>query len=523
MNAMSNKKAVIYCRVSSVKQTTQGTGLESQETRCREFAAARGYDVVKVFRDDTSGSIVDRPGMKAMLAYLRAQRKQRMVVIIDDISRLARGIEAHLQIRADIARTGADLESPTIEFGDDSDSRLVENLLASVSQHQRQKNGEQTKNRMRARAQMGYWVFIPPWGYAFERQPGGSKLLVREEPLASILQEALEGYASGRFDSQTEVKRFIEAHPRFPNEKRSYIPLERVRMILTEPLYAGYIQVPKWDIGFRKAQHEGLIDLEAFQTIQDKLQGNTRAPTRTDLNADFPMRGFVACADCGQPMTANWSKGRKGLYPYYLCRQKGCERRGKSIARTTIEKALEGILRSLRPSRELFALVNDMFRTMWDAENGAVKEQRAALKLEAAALDKKIAQLVDRIVESDNLSLVSVYETKLDDLQRDKLLLAERTAKCGTVVRDYDATFRTALSFFSNPWNLWEFGTLADKRAVLKLTFAGHLTYDWNEGLRTAELSLPFRALQDVSGLKKEMVPRDGIEPPTPRALRADI
>jgi len=57
------------------------------------------------------------------------------------------------------------LESPSIEFGEDSDSILVEHLLASVSQHQRQKNGEQTRNRMRARLQGGYWVLNAPMGY----------------------------------------------------------------------------------------------------------------------------------------------------------------------------------------------------------------------------------------------------------------------------------------------------------------------------------------------------------------------
>jgi site-specific DNA recombinase len=32
------RKAVIYCRASSAKQTVRGDGLASQETRCREFA-----------------------------------------------------------------------------------------------------------------------------------------------------------------------------------------------------------------------------------------------------------------------------------------------------------------------------------------------------------------------------------------------------------------------------------------------------------------------------------------------------
>jgi DNA invertase Pin-like site-specific DNA recombinase len=106
--------------------------------------------VVKVFKDDASGSLVARPAMQEMLAFLKSQRKESYVVIIDDISRLARGLDAHLRLRAALSAVGARLESPSIEFGEDSDSVLVENLLASVSQHQRQKNGEQTKNRMRA-------------------------------------------------------------------------------------------------------------------------------------------------------------------------------------------------------------------------------------------------------------------------------------------------------------------------------------------------------------------------------------
>lgn len=117
-----NTKAVIYCRVSSAKQTTRGDGLGSQETRCREYARYKGLDVVTIFHDDMTGSLATRPGMQAMLAYLRKHSKKGkdpLVVIIDDISRLARGIEAHLKLRAAIGSAGGILKSPTIEFGED--------------------------------------------------------------------------------------------------------------------------------------------------------------------------------------------------------------------------------------------------------------------------------------------------------------------------------------------------------------------------------------------------------------------
>lgn len=69
---------------------------------------------------------------------------------------------------------------------------------------------------MRARIEQGFWVFQAPVGYQYTRSRRGGKTLIRNEPLASIVQEALEGFAAGRFTSQAEVKRFLEAQPEFP-------------------------------------------------------------------------------------------------------------------------------------------------------------------------------------------------------------------------------------------------------------------------------------------------------------------
>ena len=156
MTDNEQKKAVIYCRVSSKAQTKRGDGLGSQETRCREYARMKGYEIVEKFTDDLTGAIVDRPGMKELLSYLRRHRADNCVVIIDDISRLARDVEAHWELRRIIIRAGGRLESPSMEFRQDADSRMVENVLAGAAMHQREKNAEQTYNRMRARLTNDY-------------------------------------------------------------------------------------------------------------------------------------------------------------------------------------------------------------------------------------------------------------------------------------------------------------------------------------------------------------------------------
>ena len=47
----TRQKAVIYCRVSGAKQVREGDGLKSQETRCREYARYKAYEVAEVFTD----------------------------------------------------------------------------------------------------------------------------------------------------------------------------------------------------------------------------------------------------------------------------------------------------------------------------------------------------------------------------------------------------------------------------------------------------------------------------------------
>ena len=516
-----NTQAVIYARVSSAAQVRKGQGLGSQETRCREFARMKGYDVDRVFVDEAvSGGITTRPGMQAMLSYLKEHaHAQSFVVVIDDISRLARDIKAHLDLREAIASAGARLESPSVEFGEDSDSILVENLLASVSQHQRQKNAEQTKNRMRARAMNGYWVFWAPRGYRFAHQPGQGKVMVRDEPLASIVTEALEGFASGRFGSQVEVKRFLERQPDYPKDlPTGEIRNQRIKDLLTQPLYAGYLELPRWGVTFRKAQHEGLISLATYERIQERLRVRTKAPARKDISADFPLRGFVVCADCGMPLTACWSTSKTGdKHPYYLCPTKGCSSYRNSIRRADLESDFDTIIDQITPARRMFERFVETLDALARGERAASETSRAESKNRVTEIDRQIETLLDRIVEGQSESLIASYERRVEKLSREKLLLAEQLSATANETRIPSQEFEPALRFLENPMNLWRSDKPAHKQAVVKMLFEGRPAYKKKEGVRTPIYTCPVNALAAISRGKSKMAPSAGFEPTTYR------
>ena len=367
---------------------------------------------------------------------------------------------------------------------------------------------------MRARVMNGYWVSHAPVGFKYEKVKGHGKLLTRDEPLASIVQEALEGFASARFETRAEVKRFLENQTDFPRTRYGHVTNETVNRLLNRPHYAGYIEFPIWDVPMRKGHHEGLISFETYQTIQERLHEKPKAAARPDLNADFPLRGFVLCNDCDNPLTACWSKSKTGKrHPYYHCFTKGCESHRKSIKRDAIEGEFEDMLKSLQPSETTYALVRDMFKVAWDMRGKQVKDAAKAITRKLAELEAQIAGLLDRIVDASSPRVITAYEARIDTLEKEKLLLSEKLENSGKPQRPFEEMFQLACEFLASPWKIWESGNLAMRRTVLKLAFEERLSYCRNEGLPTPKTTLPFNALGQFCRPEGVMAERVGFEP----------
>ncbi len=520
---MSDKKIVIlgYARVSGKKQVREGDGLGSQEARIRDYARNRGYpDLSMIFTDDRTGGTDDRPGFAAMISFLKRIRGATAIVIIDDITRLARSVIVHHKLRAQIAATGAQLQCPSFEFGDSSDDVLVENLLASVSQHQRQKNGEQVRNRMRGRLLNGYWCFSSkPPAYKFARI-AGQNTLIPFEPLAAIVTEALHGYANGRFQTQAEVQRFLQESPGYPKQSDGTVKFDRVTEMLTCVLYTGMIEYLPWKVSIRQGHHQGLITYETYQKIQTRLNENAKTPARADVSQHFPLRQAVQCAHCNRLIGGAYSRGRYAEYPYYFCLNRICPRYRKSFSRDEMHSQFETLLKAMTPTDEVIEIATSIFREIWEKRSAGSAERTASVRREIGSTEKSIGLLIDRIANAANPELVQVYELRLVDLQRQKIALCEKVQNSAQNLPDFDLTLRTALEFLASPYNLWETGNVEDRRAVRKLVFTEHLQYAPELGFRTAETTLPFKILADLATNKIEMVRTAGLEPARPMVGR---
>ncbi|MCJ2187903.1 recombinase family protein [Novosphingobium beihaiensis] len=293
------RKAVLYCRISDKSQT----GLGSQEHRCRQYADAKQYDVVEVFYDKVTGGgdFMKREGMVKLLRFLDDHPEENFVVIFDDLRRYARDTEFHLKLRRMMKERGATRECLNFNFDDTPEGRFNETINAAVGELDRETIARQSRQKQIARLEAGYAVYSrPPVGYKYVKaQHGRNKVLVPSEH-APIVKEALEGFASRRFETQVEVANFLNAHPGFPKHAPGgTVRKGKVFDMLTQPLYAGYVVSKELGVTMRDGKHEGLISKATFAKNQERLTSRKKAAARRDLNRGFVLRGAVSCASCG--------------------------------------------------------------------------------------------------------------------------------------------------------------------------------------------------------------------------------
>ncbi|MDY6857890.1 MAG: zinc ribbon domain-containing protein, partial [Pseudomonadota bacterium] len=321
-----------------------------------------------------------------------------------------------------------------------------------------------------------------------------------------------------RFQTQVEVKRFLERQPLFPKDLNGReVRNQRVYEMLTRVLYAGYVEHDNWGVSLRDGHHEGLIDFSTYQRIQGRLTGTAKAPARKDISQDFPLRGFVLCNDCGEALTACWSTSKTGKkHPYYLCKTKGCESYRKSIRRDMLEEDFEGLLQSLEPAQGLFKLARAMFKDAWDFRLAQSRSTGKELRKKAAQVEKQIDALVERTVEATSASVMAAFERKIKKLEEDRILIAEQIASAGKPKHTFEESFELAMNFLSSPWYIWKNSSLAGQKMVLRLAFVEPIGYCRNQGVRTPKISFPFKVLGGISSANCEMARWGGFEPPTP-------
>lgn len=125
-------RALIYCRTAPALQAASHDGIEAQKERCHVFAETQGYAIDRVFSETVmSGSVSDRPGIRALLDHIRSYPDKRFVVVIDDLKRIARAPDAQAAFRCDLRKLGVRLDCIATPLCESPENAFADTVLAA--------------------------------------------------------------------------------------------------------------------------------------------------------------------------------------------------------------------------------------------------------------------------------------------------------------------------------------------------------------------------------------------------------
>lgn len=183
-----------YLRVSTGKQADQGLSLEVQQDKATAYARLYDLDLIEVIVDaGESAKTLQRPGLQRALTLL--QSGQAAALLIIKLDRLTRSVADLGRLIDEYFAPGkAELLSVSEQIDTRSASgRLVLNILASVSQWEREIIAERTRDVMRHKQKQGEYIggHIP---YGFDVINGELVVNLLEQ---QVIRQAQALYANG--------------------------------------------------------------------------------------------------------------------------------------------------------------------------------------------------------------------------------------------------------------------------------------------------------------------------------------
>lgn len=189
-------RTVAYLRVSTDKQADKAVSLDAQRAKVAAYAALYDLDVVEVIVDaGVSAKSLDRPGLARALEMLRKGTGEALLVVkLDRLTRSVRDLGDLVERYFALGKSALLSVSEQVDTRTAS-GRMVLNIMATISQWERECIGERTAAAMQHKASVGEYIGgEPPYGY---RVAADRVRLVPVDGELAVLSEARRLRAAG--------------------------------------------------------------------------------------------------------------------------------------------------------------------------------------------------------------------------------------------------------------------------------------------------------------------------------------
>jgi site-specific DNA recombinase len=156
-------KVIGYIRVSTEQQAEQGVSLDEQRNKLIQYASLYDLELVRIEVDTLSGKTIERVGLQNALQAIGSGEAEGLLVA--KLDRLTRSVRDLGEMIDQYFQTAALLSVSEQIDTRSAGGRLVLNVLASVSQWEREVIGERTSAALRHKVALGEHVGRPRYGF----------------------------------------------------------------------------------------------------------------------------------------------------------------------------------------------------------------------------------------------------------------------------------------------------------------------------------------------------------------------
>jgi len=366
-------------------------------------------------------------------------------------------------------------------------------VYSGLGQLDNDNKSQRTKDGMKKAASLGRFPFRAPLGYRNVSGPSSTPKNIELDPNScGLVQRAFELAATGLHSTAETLRKITTLGLR--TAKGKPVPAQTFQRMLVNPIYAGWVVIPEWEIKER-GTFLPLIDEQCFDRVQDILAGKKPNLTSYERNhPDFPLRRFVRCGKCGAPLTGSWSRGRKDRYAYYRCHKRSCL--AVNVKQETLQAKFLNWLESMTPHQKEMTEMKDVIRTVWKQRVGDASDLRTVLTRKLVKVEARKATLVDRWLDSQvDQGTYAEHTTRLM-AEIDEVRLELRAAEFENIELESVLTF--AEKIMMRPARLWVESTLAQRQRLQKTLFPNGIVFD-GEQFGTESTSLFFSLLTGFS------------------------
>lgn len=493
--SLEHSGTMVRCAIYTRKSTDEGldqdfNSLDAQRESAEAYIASQrheGWQCHAERYDDGgfSGATMERPALKRLFADIESGAID--CVVVYKVDRLSRSLLDFARIIDIFDRHAVSFVSVTQQFNTTSSmGRLTLNILLSFAQFEREIISERTRDKMSAARRKGKWVGgMPVLGYDVELN-GGALVVNAEEAsrVRAIYDLYLERRALMPVVKELDLRswRLKRWTTRKGDERggKAFTKSSLFRL-LTNSIYTGVVT---YQGTVYPGEHEGIVDPDIWQRVQDILRHNGRTGGKDVRNKyGALLRGLLYCAPCGTAMIHSLTSRRDKRYRYYVCLT--AQQRGwascptKSVNAHDMETAVVEHIRGLGMSPEVLSKTASAVQVQSRKRLAELETEHRAQERELKRLNAGLHALVGDLSPSSVDRMADLQE-RISTLERRMTVIREEAAIIKRDVLD-EEDLKNALRAFDP---LWESLAPREQERILKQLIE-RVAYDGRDGAVT--------------------------------------